>query len=183
MNPLISLDESTKLVADIYSVIKGAATRRDGIARAARDLSDLESKHGLKILSNQSVDKFSHNNEECADIARREFYPFLKESSFIVGGLELGQQLAVRFRNGELCRWTARGWGELMAGFANETGWKVQEMRAWVRGVNPGKADSELRLDWHYVDFYMRIEEIIAHHREWHDLIGETLRKKWSDGA
>lgn len=86
-----------------------------------------------------------------------QLFPFLTETSLLLGGVDFANDHWIEYRGGVLASFTQRAWGRLLGAWAIERGWRVDN-------------------DYAFFAFYLHTE--IPGYEEWVRAAIEVIRRK-----
>ena len=101
---------------------------------------------------------------EAAD--RKQLFPFMSETSFLIGGMDFANNHFIQFESGLLCTYTDRGWGQTLAEWAQETAWMQMYKSLWYDG------------EMTYCNFAFQLHKIVDQYDTWVKTVQKVMQLK-----
>lgn len=100
-----------------------------------------------------------------ADAPDEQLFPFIGETSLLLGGTDFADDHWIEFPGGAVASWTQRAWGGLLARWALATDWQPDRRREWAGDVG-------------YAHFTFYLDTEIERYEEWCRTALEVIRLK-----
>jgi len=146
---LFEFPRSTPFAQAVWDAIE----RQSSLERAVEILTSAERTHGVCI---RKAEPDSNDMDEGAEemFLRKSFFPFLSQTHLVIAGGDFCNWWEVAAVDGRTLYGTWRGWGWVLADWANEC-WVPAPIFKHMEHKTPPTHTQSASRKWEYIDFYM----------------------------